>query len=186
MTDSKTAIRHRMHRLRRNLGPDERQQYDRQVSELLIAELRQNDYRIVNSFLPLPDEVDIMPVVEDLLERGVLVVAPKTLESPYLQHLVLTDLNNLEVGKYATKHPAEGEIFTGTYDAILVPGLAFDHRGYRIGYGAGYYDHFLRDQHTAIKIGVGYGFQYVPQIPVSEHDVPVDVVITNEGISVCA
>lgn len=69
-------------------------------------------------------------------------------------------------------------IFTGKYDLILVPGVVFDRLGYRIGYGGGYYDHFLANQPSALKIGVGFPLQFSRSaLPHEEHDIPVDYLI---------
>ncbi|WP_251624006.1 5-formyltetrahydrofolate cyclo-ligase [Odoribacter lunatus] len=86
--------------------------------------------------------------------------------------------NNLHLGEgYAIPEP-EGECFTeyGKIDLIIVPGMAFDGSGNRLGRGKGYYDRFLRNR-TAYKIGICFPFQYQKTIPVDSLDVPVDEVI---------
>ena len=68
-------------------------------------------------------------------------------------------------------------------DVIVVPGLAFDPRGYRIGYGAGYYDRTLpRFRPPALAVGVAFDFQLAPDLPSTDNDVPVDLIVTDERV----
>ena len=72
-----------------------------------------------------------------------------------------------------------GELYTD-YDAIdliVVPGVAFDRHGNRLGRGRGYYDKILKETHVARKVGICFGFQFVEEVPVDELDVRMDLVI---------
>ncbi len=147
------------------------------VAELLelIATIKP---KAVHSYLPMGSEVDIWPVIEYLLQAEVTVVTPKSLPKRKLEHLVLKSTNELEEGIFGTRHPAGSQVFDGRYDLIIVPGLAFDHHGNRLGYGAGYYDNFLKDHPEAYKVGVAYPFQVLEKIPVDAHDVRLDEIIS--------
>ncbi len=74
--------------------------------------------------------------------------------------------------------------FKKDLDIIIVPGIAFDKRGYRIGYGAGFYDRFLKD-FRGKKIGVAFDCCIVERVPVSKNDVPVDVILTEKRKILC-
>ncbi len=102
---------------------------------------------------------------------------PKSLEKPKMAHYVTADLNRLTIGKYGIKEVDSTEIYEGTYDIILVPGLVFSADGYRVGYGGGYYDFFLAHHPEALKVGVGFPFQLAEKIPVEKHDVQLDKLI---------
>ncbi|MEM6700404.1 MAG: 5-formyltetrahydrofolate cyclo-ligase, partial [Bacteroidota bacterium] len=130
-----------------------------------------------HSYLPMRSEVDVLPLLQKALSTGLTVIAPKTLRKRQLQHLVLKDLNELEEGIFNTHHPKNANIYTASYDLILVAGLAFDKTGYRLGYGGGYYDTFLAEHPSAKKIGVCYPFQIVESVPTEEHDLRLDLVI---------
>ena len=67
-------------------------------------------------------------------------------------------------------------------DVVIVPGIAFDRNGHRIGFGCGYYDDFLKRARQAKKIALAYDFQIVDFIPAETHDVRVDVIVTPDGI----
>ena len=83
------------------------------------------------------------------------------------------------VGKFGVREPAAScaEIPLNTFDLVLVPGVAFDGMGNRLGRGRGFYDRLLTEA-SGIKCGVGYDFQLVPEVPAEPHDAKVDFVFT--------
>ncbi len=145
----------------------------RQLTELIAF----NKFKTVHAFIPMGKEVDITPVIQFCLESRIKVVCPKTLKKPELKHLTLTSLEDIELGVFGTQYPGGENEFSGTIDVIIVPGLAFDHEGGRLGYGGGYYDHFLSANPDALKVGVAYDFQLIDYVPTQCHDVRIDKVI---------
>ena len=81
-------------------------------------------------------------------------------------------------------NPKNEEADLGSLEVMFIPGLAFDVKGYRLGYGGGFYDRVLRET-SALKVGVCYSFQLVESLPVEPHDVPVDLILTEDGIIRC-
>jgi 5-formyltetrahydrofolate cyclo-ligase len=81
-------------------------------------------------------------------------------------------------------NPRNEEADLGSLEVIFIPGLAFDVKGYRLGYGGGFYDRVLRET-SALKVGVCYSFQLLESLPVEPHDVPVDLILTEDGIIRC-
>ena len=104
------------------------------------------------------------------------------METNTLSLFCIENAEELHKGAYgilepSTKRPvAENDI-----DVIIVPGLAFDRRGGRMGFGAGYYDRLLIKT-NAVKIGLCYDFQLMDSVPSEEHDVPMDYIITEKEI----
>ncbi len=152
-----------------------------EASEAVCIKLRtlckKLDPRVVHTFIPMGSEIDVWPIIKEFHGAGTTIVCPKTLNNRMLEHLVLTDMNRLESGRYDTRYPAGGEVYTGPIDLVLVPGLAFDAKGGRLGYGAGYYDTFLSGYASSFKAGVCYGGQLVDEVPMEEHDVFLDQII---------
>ena len=92
------------------------------------------------------------------------------------------DRTRLELGSFHIEEPVGDEFADPeTMELIVVPAVAYDRRGNRLGRGKGYYDRLLATT-KASKIGVAYEFQVVDDIPAESHDVPVDIVITENGI----
>lgn len=173
----KKLIREKMLALRAGLLPSDKQRYDHSICEQLLLLVEETGAIRVHTYLPMGDEVDIFPFIGAMLEKGLTVVAPKSLKGRRLEHLVLHSLSELEAGIYGTSHPASGLVYEGSYDLFIVPGLAFDRHGNRIGYGAGYYDGFLGNQSSGQKVGVCYPFQLLEELPSEPHDVRMDRVL---------
>lgn len=134
-------------------------------------------------FSPLPDEPDIRP----LLSRY---VSDKTIFLPVVvgENLILRQLHDAEsmqVGAFGIKEPSEGEFCNfGSIDVAIIPGVAFDLRGNRLGRGRGYYDKLLGDVRfrNVVKIGCAFGFQIANDVPALEYDVKMDAVVCENGV----
>lgn len=90
------------------------------------------------------------------------------------------DESRLEIGSFHIEEPKGNEVYpVEEIEVIITPGVAFDRKGRRLGRGKGFYDRLLQTS-RATKIGIGYEFQLVDELPVEEHDVPMDIVITDQ------
>lgn len=114
------------------------------------------------------------------------VIIPKVLHHE-IEPSVIIDFDNLiPSGKFGILEPIEiMKIAYKNIDLVLVPGIGFDKEGHRVGYGSGYYDKFLKKVPKAIKIGLAFDFQIVDKVPREEHDVPVDLVVTDKEVIYC-
>ena len=134
-------------------------------------------------------EVNTKDMIRGLLKKGVRVAVPVTdLKDKKLIHSEIKSLDDLEVGTFGIIEPKKEDLrplALGQIELALVPGLAFDPRGNRIGYGAGFYDTFLKDL-QAPKIALAYGWQVIPRITPTPYDVPVDGIVTEERYYECA
>ena len=134
----------------------------------------------VMAYWPLRDEVDIRPLIARLVGQGMSVVLPKVVDDETMELRRYTSEADLVEGAYHIMEPV-GERFTADdqIDVVLVPGMAFDAAGHRLGRGKGYYDRFLAGNcHTALKIGVCFPFQRVAEVPSGEYDVAMDEVVS--------
>ncbi len=177
----KKLLREKMLALRAALPHSDKQRHDHSICEQLLLIVEEIGANRVHTYLPMGDEVDIFPFIGAMLEKGLTVVAPKSLKGRRLENLVLHSLSELETGIYGTSHPASGLVYEGGYDLFIVPGLAFDRYGNRIGYGAGYYDAFLGSQPDGLKLGVCYPFQLLDALPSEPHDVRLDRVLCSHA-----
>lgn len=133
--------------------------------------------RTVAGFVALRGEVDVASLLAAARADGKRVVLPRVGEGDALTfHLG----EALVASAFGVLEPA-ADAPTATPDLVLVPGLAFDERGHRLGYGAGYYDRFLGALHPA-TIGVCFDFQLVPELPDTPGDVAVDRVATDARV----
>lgn len=90
-----------------------------------------------------------------------------------------TGPEDLKPGAYGIAEPT-GELFTGyaTIDIAVIPGVAFDFSGHRLGHGRGYYDKLLPKLTTTVKAGICFPFQVVEEVPTEPFDIPMDIIIT--------
>ena len=137
----------------------------------------------VSGYAPIRNELDVMPVLTDLSGEGVRACLPVVLgrRRPLVFRLWQpeTDLKpgSLGVGEPPSDAPEARP------DVVLVPTLAFDPRGMRMGYGAGFYDRTLealRASGTILAVGIAYSGQQFSEVPAGRHDQPIDCVVTEE------
>jgi 5-formyltetrahydrofolate cyclo-ligase len=133
-------------------------------------------------------EVNTMPLMESLLSGGVGVVVPIIeKETCSLRLSGINDLSVLVGSTFSVPEPIGNEIPVREEDlcAVVVPMIAFDRRGHRLGYGAGYYDRFLSGHRDLTKIGVAFSCQEVPAIPEDGNDIAMDLIVTEQEIISC-
>lgn len=176
----KKALRNAIKEQRDALELDYKLEYDSWICNALETLIAERNCKVVHAYLPMGNEIDIKPLLANLLIKEVTVVVPKTLKKRKLEHLVLDSLEDLEPGVYGTSHPKNGIVFTGEIDLVIVPGLAFDTDNYRLGYGGGYYDTFLAEYPNAFTVGVGYPFQKVKTVPKEAHDASLNTVLVKK------
>lgn len=125
---------------------------------------------------PLPDEVDVRPLIEEAVRRGQKVLLPKVVGDDLELH-VYTGKDSLSEGSFGIMEP-NGEPFPPEryteVDLALVPGMAFDPFGHRLGRGKGFYDRLLPQLPKAYRIGVCFPFQLVENVPHESHDIPMN------------
>ena len=132
-------------------------------------------------FAPLPDELDVWPVLELSLALGTTCGLPffdaekKTYGARVLEKLA----TDIVTGKFGVREPAAScaEMPLDRFDLVLVPGVAFDLPGNRLGRGQGFYDRLLAET-SGVKCGVGYDFQLLEKIPAEPHDEKVKFILT--------
>lgn len=125
------------------------------------------------------NEVSTFSLISHLLATGVHVCVPKTFGQGHMEAWQISDLQaDLKPGAFGLLEPVtECPVAIEQIDLVIVPGVAFDKNGNRIGYGGGYYDRFLQKQSIAKKVGVCYQFQLVDAIASDDTDVAMDVVV---------
>jgi len=141
--------------------------------------------KIIHTYVDWKNEVRTQSLIAELLETGKRVIVPVVdKNADQLKHSEIKSLSDLEPGAFGIMEPKqnpETKVDIETLDVILVPGVAFDTTGHRLGYGGGYYDAFLK-QTTVLKIALGFEFQIVEKIPTREEDEKIDILVTEKRI----
>lgn len=132
-------------------------------------------------YAPLADELDVWPVLELSLALGTNCALPCYEPETKTYHARLLDklATDVVTGKFGVREPAAhcAEMPLNRFDLVLVPGVAFDLNGSRLGRGLGFYDRLLAEA-SGVKCGVAYDFQLREQIPTEPHDAKVDFILT--------
>ena len=153
----------------------------RMLGERLLAEMGPPAGTAVSGFWPMDGEIDLRPLLETLHVRGHAVLLPET---PPRGHPLIfrrwVPGMALERERFGTQRPT-GEVMRP--DWLLVPLLAFDRAGRRLGYGGGYYDRTLAGLPDAKAIGCGWAAQEVAMVPAGPHDALLDAVATECGVN---
>ena len=131
----------------------------------------------IYGYLPYNQEVRTVPMLEQALRDGKKVAVPKVMGDEMV-FIYLEDLSLVEKGYAGIPEPvANGPVAQDTTALVLMPGLAFDREGHRIGYGGGFYDKFLQREPEHPTLALCYEFQMLPHLETEEHDIPVDCVL---------
>lgn len=143
----------------------------------------------VMAYWPFRNEVDTSLLVRAALADGKRVVLPRTIKSERrLATHIITDVErDLRPGAYGIMEPLPDlpEARADEIQFVVVPGLAFDRVGNRIGYGGGYYDRFLPQLQRAAKVAVAFDLQMVHRVPAEARDRPVDYIVTEKEVIDC-
>ena len=134
---------------------------------------------IVGGYWPIGSELDVRPLLNELIERGFRCALP-CITKEGLVFRLWEPSTPLEKGSFEVLEPPSTEPFI-LPGVLLVPLLAFDQQGHRLGYGQGHYDRFLH-QHKVLTIGIGFKGQEVEAIPRQPHDLALDYILTEEGV----
>ncbi|HOV32590.1 MAG TPA: 5-formyltetrahydrofolate cyclo-ligase [Candidatus Hydrogenedens sp.] len=184
MKPTKEELRQKILFYRKNLSTKEVRKKSELISSIVLS---LPAYKSCESiFVYIPDnkgEVDTMPIIHAALQEGKQVWIPRVNDDDLIWHLINEEkLSQLKPNKWGIQEPLQDwEPRTEKIipkSICIVPGIAFDRRGYRIGHGKGYFDRFLMKNEGCISIGICYKFQLVPLCPHRNWDIPMDWIVS--------
>ncbi|MSP62674.1 MAG: 5-formyltetrahydrofolate cyclo-ligase [Myxococcales bacterium] len=182
----KRALRAAMRQRRGSITPDQAMRAGVQAAGLLEEHLagRLRAARLALLYSALPGELDTGAIELLLLRRGARVAWPRVGNGIDL-HLHVASGDDLRPGRFAIREPdpSAPAVGAGEIDLVIVPGLAFDRTGHRLGFGRGYYDALLARAPQAIRYGACLPYQLVPNVPAEPHDQRMDFVVADELIA---
>ena len=137
-------------------------------------------------FLPMPHEVDAQPVAIRAWQMGKTVTVPLvSYEQKHMLPVEIRSLNEpMSTDRYGVRSPANGQpLPIDMIDLVVVPGLAFDREGHRVGRGGGFYDRFLAQPvFKGVTCGLCFDDQLLQEVPVVSHDVPLHMLVTDRQV----
>ena len=173
----KKALRKQISALKRAMTPRQIEQASARLGELFFASEAYQKANTIYGYLPYNQEVRTVPMLERALRDGKKVAVPKVYGDE-MRFIYLTDLSQVASGYAGIPEPVADEPIADDPTAlVLMPGLAFDPAGHRIGYGGGFYDRFLAKEPNHPTLALCYDFQMLPVLETEEFDIPVDTVL---------
>lgn len=156
------------------------------ICERLITRPEYKQAKRIMCYVSCGHEVQTGGLIRAAIHAGHEVYAPVIREGRKMDAVRIDPDGPMALNRYSIPEPVGGEpVDLSTLDLVIAPGLAFDRKGNRLGYGKGYYDRFLA-RCSCPAIALAYGFQIVPEgIKASAHDIPMRAVITEDEIIRC-
>ncbi len=183
------ALRKKIIVQRSQLGTSELHRIGTSIADWVLSAFWYHEAQSVHSFFGVESkgEIPTLKILEDVLAKGKYLAMPRiTGMNGEMEHIRVGSLDSLRKGPWGIPQPFEGEsVESSSLDLVIVPGLAADRKGNRIGYGKGYYDRFLISATNAKKVMLLPRTFLMDQIPVKDHDVPMDMLVTETGIIRC-
>ena len=159
----------------KRLGKEEREEMSMVLRERIVQKDAFRQAKVVMLYYPILNEPDLRPLMDEYMKDKIIllpVAHRKTIEMRQYK-----GREEMHRGHFGIPEPT-GAAFTGSPDLIIVPGIAFDKDGNRLGRGGGYYDRFLKHFHKATKYAVAYDFQIVEKVPMATFDARIDGILT--------
>jgi len=180
----KAFFRERVARAFASLSPAARAERSARIAARIRALPEFAAARTVLFYFPLPDEVDVAPLMAAVLpSKKVCLPLCRPEDGTLVLKRVTDPARDTVAGAYGIREPRRAcpPVPAEEADCILVPGRAFDRRGRRIGRGAGYYDRLLAET-RAVTVAPCMSFQLFSRVPAASHDVPVAIIVTEEEV----
>ena len=177
----KEALRRQMRALRSDTPDSAKRRRSADICQR-VQELRSfTNARNIAAYVPVHGEVDVYSMIRKCLSKGKGVLLPRVDADNNVLVLHEWHGQKLSVGEYGIPSPSVDDPIASPQDVdfVLIPALATDERGFRVGYGKGYYDRLLPTLTNALGCTVVYDFQLVAEVPTLDHDVASDMIVTD-------
>lgn len=174
---NKKELRAQIRAQKRAMTEDQIAEKSARLGVLFAASQAYRDAETIYFYLPYNQEVRTVPMLEQALRDGKRVAVPKVYGEE-MKFIYVEDLTQIAKGYAGIPEPiGDGPVAEDPHALVLMPGLAFDPQGHRIGYGGGFYDKFLSQEPEHPTLALCYDFQVLPHLETEEFDIPVNQVL---------
>lgn len=184
--EQKNALREKYKRVRKEMSADMKKMRDDKILYKLTSLPVYKNSSTVLTYVSTPIEVDTRMLIERAISDGKKVAVPMCIKGTRnMEFYLIKSLNDLEEGSFSVLEPVPEKctLLRNFHGAIcIVPALAYDRYGYRLGYGKGYYDRFLSAHKSVFKIGLGYCCCTETKLSHGRYDIPVDFLVTEKYV----
>lgn len=174
---NKKELRRHIREQKRAMTPELIAEKSARLGELFAASPLYQKATAIYGYMPYNQEVRTIPMLQQAIADGKRVAVPKCFGDE-MRFIWMEDLTQVEKGYAGIPEPiADGPVADDEKALVLMPGLAFDPEGRRIGYGGGFYDRFLSQEPNHPTLALCYDFQMMDRLETEEFDIPVDCVL---------
>lgn len=178
---NKAGLRKTILAARSLLSPDQVKESSRRIAKRLKELEPLQSARVVMAYSSIRNEVDLWPYLEGLLEQGKTVLLPRV-EGETLAAVQFEGRERCLTSSFGISEPCGSKHPLEKIEAVLVPGVAFDGKGHRLGYGRGFYDRFLQKLSPSVFLcGIAYEFQIVDSVFPEESDIPMHWIVSEKS-----
>lgn len=183
LAETKKALRISIKQKRRALSIEYRQQASRKMQAELTKLPCYQAAEYIMLYMAMKDEVQLDALIEQALKESKKVAIPLVTGTGLMEAVELSNMDDLVPDKYGIKTVRKEKrkfIAPAKFDLIIVPGVAFDKAGHRLGMGGGFYDRFMLRASKAVRAALAYDCQLIADVPAQAHDLTVDYIITEK------
>lgn len=185
MVDKK-ILRKKMMEYRMTLSKEQRLLYNERILKRFLSLLAENHYKCIASYAHFRGEVETSSINQAILDQNIRLALPKVnSKEGKMDFFEVNDLSDLKRNAMGIDEPCERKsvkILSNEIDLFITPGVSFDYKGFRLGYGGGFYDKYFSTLKTnPKKVGLAFELQCLEEIPKDDYDHPVTDLITEMG-----
>lgn len=185
-SSSKSEIRKNILYKRNSLSESEIINNSSIISNRFLLTKEYKNSKSIGAYYPTGSEVKTFDIIKYSIDKKKEVGLPRVIDSTKIEFFKIIEDSFEKIkftkGKYGIFENSMSTTNMDKMDLLIIPGIAFDFQGNRLGYGKGYYDRFLSLRKAKYIIALAYETQVIKEIPNNEHDIPVDVIITEKRI----
>ena len=186
--NEKKALRKEILTKRKNIDTAEKEKMDKEILDRFFESKYYKEAENIFIYISYDSEIDTSEIIDKAFKDGKKIYVPRTeFETRLMDAVEITSFDNLIKSSYGILEPSieDSHINPNELDLIVVPGVAFDRNGGRMGYGAGFYDRYFKKINKdnikrIVKLALAYDFQVLEEVPMNVQDVPVDFIITEK------
>lgn len=186
--NEKKALRKDILTKRKNIDTAEKEKMDKEILDRFFESKYYKEAENIFIYISYDSEIDTSEIIDKAFKDGKKIYVPRTeFETRLMDAVEITSFDNLIKSSYGILEPSieDSHINPNELDLIVVPGVAFDRNGGRMGYGAGFYDRYFKKINKdnikrIVKLALAYDFQVLEEVPMNVQDVPVDFIITEK------
>ena len=187
--EEKKELRKKILKIRKEMDINKKRKFDNIIHNKFLKSKFYSQCGNIFVYISYDSEIDTKTIIRKALEDGKNIYVPRTNYNTKLMEAVkISSLENLIEDKYGILQPTESRLAVELeeIDLIIMPGVAFDNNGGRMGYGGGFYDRYMSKCSKNIqKISLAYDFQILDDVPMDSHDTRVNFIITENKEIVC-